>query len=165
MHQTQLTNDMGGLDRMIAASEQEGVATGDPEADRFLRENANAVLIAILLDQQIRAEIAFAGPYKLHQRLGHLDMNTIASMDSDAFKEVFGKKPAIHRFSNMMADRVQNLARAVSEKYDGDAANMWADVPDAATVQKRAKELPGFGAGKVKMIRPVLELFGHKQFS
>lgn len=150
---------------MISASEKEGVATGDPEADEFLRQNPNAILIGILLDQQIRAEIAFTGPYKLHERLGHLDLTKIAAMEPDKFKEIFGQKPAIHRFANMMADRVQNLAKAVVEKYDGDASNMWSDTTDKKTVEKRAKELPGFGAGKVKMMGPVLELFGHRSFS
>lgn len=156
---------MGGLDRMISASEEKGVATGDPEADRFLRENPNAILIGILLDQQIRAEVAFSGPYKLHQRLGHLDMKKIAEMDSDQFKEVFAEKPAVHRFANMMADRVQNLARAIAEKYDGDASKMWTDTSDRKTVEKRAKELPGFGASKVKMMGSVLELFGYKSLT
>ena len=156
---------MGGLDRMISASEKEGIATGDPEADRFLRENPNAILIGILLDQQMRAEIAFSGPHKLHERLGHLDMKKIAEMDPDEFKGIFGEKPAVHRFANMMADRVQNLARAIVEKYQGNAANMWSDTSEKKTVEKRAKELPGFGASKVKMIGPVLDLFGHKSFS
>lgn len=153
---------MGGLDRMIAASEQTGVMTGDPEADQFLRDDPNAILMGILLDQQIRAEVAFSGPYKLKQRLGHLDMKKIAGMDPDEFKRVFSEKPAIHRFANMMAERVQNLARAISEKYDGDASKMWKGASDRKEVEKRAKELPGFGPGKVKMVIPVLELFGHQ---
>lgn len=156
---------MGGLDRMIASAESQGVATGDPDADRFLQENPNAILIGILLDQQIRAEMAFAGPYKLSRRLGHLDMKKIAAMNADEFKEIFGQKPAIHRFSNMMADRVQNLARAVAEKYDGDASKLWSDTTDRRTVEKRASELPGFGASKVKMVGPVLELFGYRTLS
>ncbi len=153
---------MGGLDRMISASEKQGVATGDPDADRFLRENPNAILIGILLDQQIRAEMAFSGPYKLNERLGHLDMRKIAEMDSEEFKDVFGRKPAIHRFSNMMADRVQKLARVIADEYEGDASKLWSDTTDKKSVEKRAKALPGFGAGKVKMMAPVLELFGHR---
>ncbi len=153
---------MGGLDRMITASKEKGIATGDPEADRFLRENPNAILIGILLDQQMRAEVAFSGPYKLYQRLGHLDMKKIAEMDAEKFKAIFSEKPAVHRFANMMAERVQRLASAVAEKYDGDASRMWSDTADRKEVEKRAKELPGFGADKVKMMGPVLELFGYK---
>lgn len=156
---------MGGLDRMIERRENEGVATGDPEVDAFLRENPNAVLIGVLLDQQIRAEVAFSGPHKLFERLGHLDMKKIAEMDPDAFKEVFGRKPSVHRFANMMADRVQNLARAVVDDYGGDAANLWRDAPDVDAIKKRARQLPGFGAAKVRTLVAALDLFGYGQAS
>lgn len=156
---------MGGLDRMIASSEREGVATGDPDADAFLRDNPNAVLIGVLLDQQMRAEVAFSGPYKLHQRLGHLDMQMIAQMDADKFKDIFGRKPAVHRFANMMADRVQNLAQAVVDEYGGDASKIWADASDEGTIKKRAKQLPGFGASKVNTLVAALDLFGHRAAS
>lgn len=149
---------------MIASAEKDGIATGDPNADALLREDPNALLIGILLDQQVRAETAFSGPYKLAQRLGHLDVERIAEMDAEEFKEVFGRKPAVHRFANMMADRVQKLARSIQAKYDGDGSKMWADGADLKMVQKRAKDLPGFGAGKVKMLKDVLELFGHRSF-
>lgn len=153
---------MGGLDRMIASREKEGVATGDPDVDAFLREDPNAVLIGVLLDQQIRAETAFSGPHKLYQRLGHLDMKKIAEMDPDAFKEVFRQKPAVHRFSNMMADRVQNLARTIVDDYEGDASKIWTEAPDEQTLKKRARDLPGFGAAKVKTLLAALDLFGHR---
>ena len=155
---------MGGLDRMIGSAREKGVATGDPDADALLREDPNAILIGILLDQQIRAEAAFSGPHKLAQRLGHLDMGKIASMDADDFKEVFGQKPAVHRFANMMAERVQKLARFIQETYDGDASGIWNDGADLKTVEKRAREIPGFGANKAKMMEEVLELFGHRSF-
>lgn len=156
---------MGGLDRMIASAEKDGIATGDPNADALLRDDPNAVLIGILLDQQIRAETAFSGPYKLVQRLGHLDMNEIANMDAEAFREIFAQKPAVHRFANMMAERVQKLAQSIQAKYDGDASKIWADGADLKIIEQRAGNLPGFGANKVKMLKDVLELFGHQGFS
>lgn len=137
---------------MIATAEKEGIATGDPDADALLREDPNAIVIGILLDQQIRAETAFSGPYKLAQRLGHLDMAKIANMDAEEFKEVFARKPAVHRFANMMADRVQKLAQAIQAKYDGDASKIWADGADLKIVEQRARDLPGFGANKAKMM-------------
>lgn len=155
---------MGGLDRMIDSQKEKGIATGDPEADDFLRSNPDAILIAILLDQQVRAEYAFSGPHKLYQRLGHLSMPLIADMNPDEFKDVFSQKPAVHRFSNMMANRVQSLAKAITEKYDGEAANIWNDGVDLRTVKKRVGKLPGFGKSKVNMIGPVLELFEHRTF-
>lgn len=154
---------MGGLDRMASSHKESGVATGSPEADSFLRSDPNAVLVAVLLDQQMRAEVAFEGPYKLHQRLGHLDMEKIARMDLNRLKSVFGEKPAIHRFYNMMAGRVQDLAKAVVDRYDGNAAKMWADGTSWDEVAGRAGELPGFGKAKVKTLREALALFGHRE--
>ena len=46
--------------------------TGDEAADRLLNTDANALLIGMLLDQQVPMEWAFAGPATLQQRLGHL---------------------------------------------------------------------------------------------
>lgn len=155
---------MGGLDRMIENCHAHGVATGSAEADEFLRTEPGAILVAVLLDQQVRAEMAFAGPYKLKERLGHFDLNRIAAMDEEAFAGVFGQKPAVHRFANMMAAKVQSLARAVSERYDGNAERLWGDGADLATVRRRVAELPGFGPSKVHMIGAVLELFGHRTF-
>ncbi len=115
---------MGGLDRMIDRMTNEGTATGEPDADALLRENGNAVLLGVLLDQQVRAEMAFTGPHKLKSRLGHLDMQKLADMDPEAFNEVFSESPAVHRFTNMMADRTQDLARKIADDYDGDASLM-----------------------------------------
>lgn len=135
------------------------MATGNPEADTFLREDPNAILIAVLLDQQMRAEVAFEGPYKLRERLGHLDMKKIAEMDLEVLASVFGEKPAIHRFYNMMAGRVHDLARAVVDQYDGDAAQLWADGTSQDDIQRRAMDLPGFGKSKVKTLTDALRLF------
>jgi hypothetical protein len=42
--------------------------TGDPEADRLLSEDDNALLIGMVLDQQVPMEKAFSGPLVIAQR-------------------------------------------------------------------------------------------------
>ena len=155
---------MGGLDRMIDRHAKKGTATGDPDADALLREDGNALLIGALLDQQIQAEMAFTGPSKLKDRLGHLDMEMIANMDPDDFKEIFSESPAVHRFTNMMADRTQILAKEIVEEYDGDAARIWNDGAELTTIQTRVQTLPGFGKAKVKTLLHALDFFGHRSF-
>jgi len=49
------------------------VWTGRPEADQLLEKDPLALLIGLVLDQQVKMEKAFSGPYELKQRLGHLD--------------------------------------------------------------------------------------------
>ena len=47
--------------------------TGIPKADALLNSDGTALLIGMLLDQQVPMEWAFTGPYTIKQRLGHCD--------------------------------------------------------------------------------------------
>lgn len=155
---------MGGLNRMVERAARGEPATGNAEADEVLRQHPTAILMGILLDQQIRAEIAFSGPLKLKERLGHLDVKKIASMDPEEFRSVFAQRPSVHRFANMMADRVQSLAAALVDQFGGDAGQIWAEDADLKTIEQRTRKLPGFGPNKLKMMKEVLELFGYRHF-
>lgn len=155
----------GGLVRMIDRFKEEGTLTGDFENDERIREDPNAVLLGVLYDQRVRAETAFTGPLRLKDRLGHLDMEKIAEMGFDDFQEHFAESPAVHRFTNKMAENTQEVAQQIVEKYDGNAANMWNDGADAKTIEKRLQELPGFGPAKASKIKYALHYFGHRDFS
>ena len=154
----------GGLVRMLDRLQAEGTATKDRDVDQYLRDEPNAVLLGLLYDQRVLAETAFSGPYKLRQRLGHLDMARIAEMDRDAFAEVFAESPAVHRFTNKMVDTTQAVARILADEYDGSAASLWAD-GDCATVEKRVRKLPGFGPQKAAKLKFCLFYFGHRDLS
>ncbi|NNF58081.1 MAG: hypothetical protein HKN04_07545 [Rhodothermaceae bacterium] len=154
----------GGLVRMLDRLQAEGTATKDPDADQYLRDEPNAVLLGLLYDQRVLAETAFIGPYKLRQRLGHLDMQRLADMDADAFAEVFRQSPAVHRFTSTMADRTQQVARILAEKYDGSAANLWRDGA-CFEVEQRVRALPGFGPQKAAKLKFCLYYFGHRDLS
>lgn len=149
----------GGLVRMLDRLQQEGTATKDPDADQLLRDDANAVLLGLLYDQRVLAETAFTGPLKLKRRLGHFDMAKIADHDPDDFKAVFSESPAVHRFTNTMADRTQAVARILADDHGGDAAHLWNDGADLATVEKRVQALPGFGPLKAKKLKHCLYYF------
>lgn len=131
--------------------------TGDDAADRLLTDDPFALLTGMLLDQQITMEAAFAGPAKLHDRIGDLDPARIAGMEEGAFKEVMAEKPAVHRFPGSMAGRVQDLARAVVDDWGGDASAIWTrDEPDGAEVLRRLQALPGFGDQKARIFLALL---------
>ena len=135
--------------------------TGDAAADTLLSEDPFALLLGMLLDQQIAMEAAFAGPAKIRDRIGNLDPKTLAEYEPDAFIEVFKQTPAVHRFPGSMAGRVQTLAAVVADDWQGDAARIWtADDPDGAEVLRRLKALPGFGEQKAKIF---LALLGKRQ--
>lgn len=122
--------------------------TGDDAADRLLNTNGTALLIGMLLDQQVPMEWAFRGPATLEERLGHLDASRIAAMGEDEFVEVCRQKPAIHRFPQSMGRRIHSLCIHLAESYGGDGSSVWGDDPDAATLFRRISDLPGFGKEK-----------------
>lgn len=131
--------------------------TADPAADDLLTKNPLALLVGMLLDQQVPMETAFTGPLKIEQRTGASDAAAIAGMDPDAFLEAFKQTPAVHRFPGSMATRVQTLCRTLVDDWGGDAAGLWtADDPDGAEVLKRLKKLPGFGEQKAKIFLALL---------
>jgi uncharacterized HhH-GPD family protein len=129
----------------------------DPVADELLESNPFALLVGMMLDQQIPMEVAFAGPRKLAERMGDLDARAIADYDPDAFVALFSEKPAVHRFPGSMAKRLQTLAQTVVDEYDGDVVALWtAGDPDGAEVFRRLKALPGFGEQKAKIFLALL---------
>ncbi|GAB5522074.1 MAG: hypothetical protein RhofKO_43250 [Rhodothermales bacterium] len=155
----------GGLVRMMDRHRDEGTLTGDLDADQYLRDDPNAALLGLLYDQRVRAEYAFTGPIRLRDRLGHLDLKRIAAMDLDELRGLFEQKPAVHRFTNVMAENTLKVAKQISEHYEGNAANLWNDGADFATIQKRVRALPGFGEQKSAKMRYVLHYFGHRSFA
>jgi uncharacterized HhH-GPD family protein len=139
------------------------VWTDDPAANQLLETDPLALLIGLVLDQQVKMEKAFGGPYELKKRLGHLDARKIAAMDPDKLDAVFRQRPALHRFPGSMAKRVQALCQAIVEDYRGDARAVWREAADGDDLAVRIKKLPGFGDMKVKILVAVLaKKFGVK---
>ena len=130
--------------------------TGDEAADALLNTNPNALLIGMLLDQQVPMEWAFTGPATLQQRLGHLDPAVIATMDEESFVAICCEKPAIHRFPASMGKRIQQVCAFLVEHHDGDAANIWRNVDTGRDVFGRLKALPGYGDEKSKIFVAIL---------
>ena len=130
--------------------------TGDEAADGLLNRDGTALLIGMLLDQQVPMEWAFAGPQTLRNRLGHLDANAIAAMDVEDFVAVCCAKPAIHRFPAAMGRRIHELCTVLADDYDGDAANLWDGVATGAELYRRLRALPGYGDEKAKIFVAIL---------
>jgi len=130
---------------------------GDPAADKLLNTDPLALLIGMLLDQQVTMEKAFHSPYDLKERLGGtLDAATIAEMDPEKLKAIFAERPALHRFPGSMADRTGDMCRALVEHYDGKAENVWQGVKSGDQLLENLKSLPGFGDQKAKIFVALL---------
>jgi uncharacterized HhH-GPD family protein len=128
-----------------------------PEANELLTRSPLALLIAMLLDQQVPLERAFSAPLDLVRRLGHEPTAAeLAEFDPDALAAIFSERPALHRYPKAMAARVQDLARLLMEQYDGDAARLWETAGSGAELLKRVAALPGFGAQKAQIFVALL---------
>ncbi|MDQ3978540.1 MAG: Fe-S cluster assembly protein HesB [Actinomycetota bacterium] len=131
--------------------------TGDPEADELLAEEPLALLLGMLLDQQVPMEKAFHSPYDLKERLGgRLDAAEIATMDPDELAGLFAQRPALHRFPGSMAARTQELCRRLVEEFDGKAENVWASATDGQSLLAKIQGLPGFGEQKARIFVALL---------
>lgn len=129
----------------------------DAEANELLTRNPLALLIGMLLDQQVPLEKAFSSPYELVQRLGHEPTTAeLAAFDPEALAAVFSQRPALHRFPKAMAARTQDLARLIMERYDGDAAAVWTSASSGKDLVARLAELPGFGGSKAQIFAAML---------
>ncbi|GAB3346608.1 HhH-GPD-type base excision DNA repair protein [Modestobacter lapidis] len=130
----------------------------DDAADELLGRDPLALLIGMLLDQQFPMERAFAAPRLLADRLGveALSAVELAGCDPEVLLGHFQGPPALHRYPGSMAARTQELARLLVERYDGRADALWADAPDGATLLRRLRDLPGFGAQKATILLALL---------
>ena len=131
--------------------------TGDPKADQLLEEEPLALLVGMLLDQQVPMEKAFRGPYDLKERMGgRLDAAEIAALDGEALAALFKGPPALHRYPGSMAGRTQDLCRALIERYDGAASAVWTSAATGQELLANLKALPGFGEQKARIFTAVL---------
>lgn len=131
--------------------------TPEPEANELIASDPLALLIGMLLDQQIKIEQAFVGPYLLKERLGgSLSAGAIGGMDAEELVQIFRQKPALHRYPANMAKRTQTLCAYIDEYYGGEADAVWKGAADGADLEKRLMDLPGFGEGKVKTMIVIL---------
>lgn len=129
----------------------------DPQANELLNRNPLALLIAMLLDQQVPMERAFAAPHGLAERLGREpDAAELAACELRTLEEHFARRPALHRYPKAMARRVQALCREIAERYGGDAGRIWADAATGEELRRRVAALPGFGEQKAQIFVALL---------
>jgi len=129
----------------------------EPDANDLLSRDPLALLIGMLLDQQVPLERAFSAPYDLARRLGHEPTAAeLADYDPEALAAVFAERPALHRYPKSMAARVQALSQLIVARYGGDASRVWGDAASGAELRQRVAELPGFGAQKAQIFVALL---------
>ncbi len=153
------------LEWIAPLSDGRGVTlSNDPAADLLLAEDPNALLLGVLLDSQYASRQAFASPYRLHQRLGHLDLAEITAMEETALQEVFRLTPALHRFPRKFAGLTQQFAWYVVETHGGDSSRVWREASDVDHLAQRILALPSFGVEKTTWTVGMLGTLGRLPF-
>jgi uncharacterized HhH-GPD family protein len=135
---------------------KEFIFTPNKKADDLIRNNSFAFLIGVILDQGQKAERVWATPLELMKRLGHIDPNEVAKINIEELSRVFGIKPKLHRFWKTMAKRVYEAANIIANKYRGDAAKLWDDIPRTEDLQNRFRQFNGIGQKKASMAANIL---------
>jgi uncharacterized HhH-GPD family protein len=131
--------------------------TGDPDVDALLQTNPLALMIGMLLDQQIPIEWAFTSPHRLQTRMGcNLTAGAIVDLSPDDLEALFRGVPALHRFPANMAKRTRTFCETILSDYAGEPTRLWSEAADGADLAKRLKALPGFGPEKTKIFIAVL---------
>lgn len=131
--------------------------SGNPEADALLEENPFALLVGMLLDQQVPMEWAFSGPATLASRLnGPFTPETVAAYDPEELASIASTPPSIHRFPASMARRIHALATQLVADYGGDTAALWDDAETGEELLRRLRKLPGFGEQKARIFLALL---------
>jgi uncharacterized HhH-GPD family protein len=139
------------------ASSQPGIHIAGADADALINTNPFALMVGMLLDQQISIELAFLGPKRLADRIDNpFSAATVAAMDVDEFVTLCCQRPAVHRFPAAMGRRIHALALALVASYGGDAAQVWTDVRTGTELHDRLRQLPGFGPEKTEIFIAVL---------
>lgn len=131
--------------------------SGDPESDALLSDDANALLIGMVLDQQVPLEKAFAGPAVIAARMeGRLDVAAIAAASEEDFVALCAERPAVHRFPGSMAKRIRQVCQRLVDNYDGDVTQLYSRATSGDELKSALAALPGFGSQKAAIFTALL---------
>jgi uncharacterized HhH-GPD family protein len=124
-------------------------------ADRLIKSSPEAFLLGVLFTQGIPAERAWAGPYLLACRLGHLNMEWIGA-DRGEVAAAVAQPPALHRFVHTLPAWIVSAARRLVAEYGGSAQRVWAPGSHVLDVTQRLLAFDGIGEKKAAMAAEIL---------
>jgi uncharacterized HhH-GPD family protein len=154
----QLIEALLDFGRTLSANQVKGIPsfTDDEDANSLVIKDGFAFLLGVIFDQGIRAERAWAAPYELKQRLGHLDPGRIL-LDPDGVADAVQQSPKLHRFVEKMPHWIVSAARRVIDEYGGQAEAIWSGGVAAEELRRRFDAFDGIGQKKAAMAVEILE--------
>jgi endonuclease-3 len=123
----------------------------DPEANRLVKENLIAFLMAASIDRGGKSFQIFNVPYKFQQKWGHLDTRIIRQMDAAelAIDPILVSVPSTMS-RRQLARSIISVASVIEDEYDGDPERIIeGSIND---VQSNLMQIYGIGPGIARMI-------------
>ena len=130
----------------------------DQEQNDFLNDIDNypqAYVLACLMDRQIKAERAWAIPYRIKNIIGSFEINNLAGISLDKYKDIFNTNK-LHRYNDTMAGIFYSAVNDIKVKYSGDASQIWSNKPSSAKVVYEFLQFKGGGKKIATMAANIL---------
>ena len=128
------------------------------EADKLLNDLTNhshAFVLACIMDRQIKAEKAWLIPHRFRLLLGSFKFGRLKRLSRQEIRDYF-RNNNLHRFNDQMADNFYYAIQDIEQKYNGFAANIWANSPRSATIVRRFLQFRGAGVKIATMAANIL---------
>lgn len=145
--------------RLFDAPKQFVNFTADPKANSLLNDLErfpHAYVLGCVMDRQIRAERAWIIPYRFSEKLGEFRFSALQALTQGQIHSLMAEPEPLHRFVDEMSLNFHEAINLIAEKYDGNAANIWADTPSSAELVYRFLEFRGVGPKIATMTANIL---------
>jgi endonuclease-3 len=129
------------------------------DADELLNDlqtHPHAFVLACVMDRQIKAERAWAIPFRFAQKLDTFAFSRLAELTLDEVRNLMTKPESLHRYTEGMSKSFHAAVGLIKEKYNGNAAKIWEDSPPSADVVYRFLEFRGVGPKIATMAANIL---------
>ncbi len=138
-----------------------GPFTKNHAANKFLRENPFAFLMAASIDRGAPAEAVWEIPFHLCNRLGHLDPRRLAQMTPHEIEKALRALDRMPRYPKQSARTIFSLSTIVVSRFGSNAANVWHERQPIQVVQT-LDDIWGVGPGIAHMtVRILKDEFGY----
>jgi endonuclease III len=146
-------------EQIFNAEPKPTVFTGVPAADTLLNDLAHhphALVLACVMDRQIRAERAWLIPYRVSEALGGFSFDRLLQLSLDDIKTLLTVPEPLHRFPAEMSRNFHEAIATIQTTYGGHADRIWSDTPSSAEVVSRFLRFRGVGPKIATMATNIL---------
>lgn len=120
-----------------------------------IKNKPHAYVLACLMDKQIKAERAWAIPYKISKLLGTFEIDELATKSEEDYIKIF-EDNKLHRFNKSNAKTFRRAVNDIKNKYNGNASLIWEGKPSSASVVYKFLSFYGCGIKIATMAANIL---------